>query len=63
VIRSLVERYDEVARFDPLRAGASWSEYGGRIMYDMGDTWYLPNQGIHRVSRPGPEVRIFRRRD
>ena len=51
--------YDEVQVFNPAQ---DWAEYGGRMMYDMGDAWYLPNLGIERVRMPGPEIRIFRKR-
>lgn len=55
----LGESYDEVETFDP---GIPWSEYTKRVMYDLGDAWYLPNYGIAQVERPGPQIRIFRRR-
>ncbi|GEM_PF-7092174 len=55
----LSKRYDEVARFD---AGVDWSEQTRQVMYDLGDRWYVPNWGIARVDRPGPEIRIWRKR-
>jgi hypothetical protein len=58
-IKQIRSGFDEVQVFEP---GVSWSEYGGRVMYDTGDAWYLPNFGLHRVARPGPEIRIFKRR-
>jgi hypothetical protein len=59
LMRLLGESFDEVRVFDP---GIPWSEYGKRVMYDAGDAWYLPNYGIGRVERPGPQIRIFKRR-
>ena len=58
IVRLLSETYEEVIHIDP---GVPWSEYRGKVMYDLGDAWYLPNQGIGRVTRPGPEIRIFRK--
>jgi hypothetical protein len=59
IIAEMERGYDAVQIFDP---GVDWSEFGGRIMYDSGDAWYLPNWGIHRVERPGPQIIIFRKR-
>ncbi len=58
-IGMLRQSYDEVRVFDP---GVSWSEFGGSVMYDLGDAWYAPNWGIERVHRAGPEVRVFQKR-
>ncbi len=60
VVERLSAEFEEVQRFDP---GVPWPEFGRSVMYDSGDAWWLPNIGIHCVERPGPEVRIFRRRD
>ena len=59
VIGMLRQAYNEVRVFDP---GVPWSEFGRSVMYDSGDAWYVPNWGIERVDRPGPEVRIFQKR-
>lgn len=59
VVARLREWCDEIQRFEPE---VDWTEYAGRVMYDMGDRWYLPNWGLERVVRPGPEIRIYRRR-
>ncbi len=59
LVRRLRERYDERVMFDP---GAPWGDPSSRVMYDAGDAWYVPNQGLECVTRPGPQVRIFERR-
>jgi hypothetical protein len=59
LITLLEQSYDEVQQFDP---GVPWGEYLKGVMYDAGDAWYVPNIGISRVDRPGPQIRIFRRR-
>jgi len=53
--------YCERARLEFLLPMQRNPEYRGKVMYDLGDAWYLPNQGIGRVTRPGPEIRIFRK--
>jgi hypothetical protein len=52
--------YRQAAFVDP---GVPWPEYLEEVMYDAGDAWYVPNFGIHLVSRPGPQVRIFIKED
>ena len=59
LVASLVDTYEQVQAFDP---GTPWSELTSSVMYDMGDAWYLPNYGIGKVDRPGPEIRIFQRK-
>jgi hypothetical protein len=59
IVERLAVEFDEVKRFAP---GVPWSEFGRSVMYDSGDAWWLPNIGIGRVERPGPDIRIFKRR-
>jgi hypothetical protein len=59
LVRRMDREFVEVQRYEP---GVDWSELGGRVMYDTGDAWYLPNWGLHRVARPGPQVVIYARR-
>ena len=35
----------------------------GRAVYDLQDAFFLPVSGFNTVQRPGPTVRIYRRRD
>jgi hypothetical protein len=59
LMAALSSAYDEVQTFDP---GTPWSEFARSVMYDLGDAWYLPNYGVACVERPGPQIRIFRKR-
>ena len=35
----------------------------GRAVYDLADAFFLPVAGFRGIERPGPNVRIYRRRD
>ena len=57
-LRALVsERYDMVHEVRGLTARA------GAAIYDRQDAFFLPIAGFSGVERPGPTVRIYRRRD
>ncbi len=49
----LSRRYELAAQFTPGPDAA-------RATYDMGDAWWVPNQGLNHVANPGPEIWIFR---
>jgi hypothetical protein len=36
---------------------------GGSAVYDLQDAFFMPVSGFHEVRRPGPTMRIYRRRD
>jgi hypothetical protein len=36
---------------------------GGSAVYDLQDAFFMPVSGFHEVRRPGPTIRIYRRRD
>jgi len=58
-VRILERNYRQVLVIDP---GVPWEQYLSEVMYDTGDAWYVPNIGIARVTRPGPQIRIFVKR-
>ncbi len=53
----LADRYQLQASFPAVRAGA------GRNRYDKWDAFYLPFAGFHGVERPGPDFKVYRRKN